>query len=80
MATLSQRFNTQKPSSGAGGLMANMRMRFLDLAEHIDERVPDSREKALSITNLEQALFWANKAIILADNEQDRLRSEGEDE
>lgn len=33
------------------------------LANAIDERVPDSREKSLSLTNLEQAIFWANAGI-----------------
>ncbi len=34
-----------------------------DLAETINELCPDSREKSLAITNLEEAMFWANAAI-----------------
>ena len=33
------------------------------LALFLDENVPDGREKALALTNLEQAMFWANAAI-----------------
>lgn len=32
-------------------------------AATIDELVPDSREKALAITNLEEVVFWANAGI-----------------
>lgn len=33
------------------------------LADVINESCPDSREKSLAITNLEQATMWANAAI-----------------
>lgn len=33
------------------------------LAFTIAAQVPDSREKSLAMTNLEQAVFWANAAI-----------------
>ncbi len=33
------------------------------LAFAIDERCPDGREKSLALTNLEQAIFWANAGI-----------------
>lgn len=34
-----------------------------DLAYEIVRNTPDSREQSLAITNLEQAIFWANAAI-----------------
>lgn len=37
-----------------------------DLAHSLDERLPDGREKALSITKLEEAMFWANAAAARA--------------
>lgn len=33
------------------------------LAYLIDDCCPDSREKSLAVTNLEQAVMWANAAI-----------------
>lgn len=33
--------------------------------EIIDSACPNSREKALAITNLEQTLQWANKSVAL---------------
>ena len=35
----------------------------LDLALTFGEELPDSREKALALTKLEEAMFWANAAI-----------------
>lgn len=40
-----------------------------DLAFTILELTPASREQALALTNLEQAIFWANAAI--ARNEKE---------
>ncbi len=33
------------------------------LAHEINARCPDSREKSLSLTHLEEAIFWANASI-----------------
>ena len=33
------------------------------LASRLDRALPDGREKALAMTHLEEALFWANAAI-----------------
>lgn len=41
----------------------SVRSACLDLAEQLDNLVPDGREKALAITNLEQTMFWANAAL-----------------
>lgn len=40
----------------------NLRAAF-ETAEQALETLPASREKALALTNLEQALMWAGKAI-----------------
>ena len=33
------------------------------LAHHLNENCPDSREKSLALTHLEQSVFYANAAI-----------------
>lgn len=40
-----------------------MRQRARDLAEFVNRATPDSREKLLAITHLEEAVMWANAAI-----------------
>lgn len=40
-----------------------LREKAKELAYAIDERCPSSREKSLAMTNLEQAIFWANASI-----------------
>lgn len=41
----------------------NLRVRVKYLAEHIDDKCPDSREKSLALTNLEQTVMWAVASI-----------------
>lgn len=50
---------------------ANLRTEGRLFAEYIFANTPQSREQALALTNLEQAVFWANAAI--ARNETEEL-------
>lgn len=34
-----------------------------ELAHHVDEVVPDGREKALAVTKIEEVMFWANAGL-----------------
>jgi len=49
--------------------MENIRKNFRALADLLNEMCPDSREKSLAITNLEQAQFWANASIVRNEKE-----------
>lgn len=41
-----------------------LRARAKELALLIDRLCPDSREKALALTQLEQCLMWANASLV----------------
>ncbi|WP_280186016.1 MULTISPECIES: DUF7681 family protein [Nocardia] len=41
----------------------DIRAAHKEVAHFIDRTVPPGREKSLALTNLEQAMFWANAAI-----------------
>lgn len=43
-----------------------VRSKFKEVAELINDICPESREKNVSMTNLEQAMFWANASIARA--------------
>lgn len=40
-----------------------IRSKCADLALHINDNIPEGREKSLAITHLEEVMFWANAAI-----------------
>ena len=45
--------------------MQNLRERFSDMYDYIEREIMNSREKELALTKLEEAQFWAAKAICL---------------
>jgi hypothetical protein len=45
-----------------------------DLAKVIDTHCPESREKSLALTNLQQAVMWANASIAI--NEKEPIQDE----
>jgi hypothetical protein len=61
---LLNRFGYHPPMTDAT-VRSHERLRgaFRALAQLVDEEVPDSREKSLSITKIEEAMFWANAGI-----------------
>lgn len=42
-----------------------------DLAEALNEFLPESREKSLAITKLEEVMFWGNAAIARHSEDSD---------
>lgn len=60
---LKNRFTYHAPKPGQPEVYQEIRDNAYDLASLIDGRAPDSREKSLAITHLEEAVMWANAAI-----------------
>lgn len=60
---LENRFTYHRPFGDQPERYTEIRERALTLADLINNYCPESREKSLAITNLEQAVMWANAAI-----------------
>jgi hypothetical protein len=65
MATpdLETRFTYHPPKPGQPEVYQGLRVVALNFARTIDQQCPDSREKSLALTQLEQCVMWANAAI-----------------
>jgi hypothetical protein len=59
---IDRRFDYHPPDDEARMKHEFIRTTFKHAAQALD-LVPEGRELALAITNLEQAMFWANAAI-----------------
>ncbi|MEV3086444.1 hypothetical protein ABND36_18210, partial [Paenibacillus larvae] len=55
-------FKYHAPKEGQPEKYTAIREKAKELAYLIDELCPNSREKSLALTNLEQAVMWANAA------------------
>lgn len=60
---LPKRFTYHPPTPDQVPVYETIRARGRAFAEWLDAHVPDSREKSLAITNIEQAVMWANAAV-----------------
>ena len=56
-------FSYHSPKAGQPEKYEAIRAKAKELAYLIENTVPNSREKSLAQTNLEQSVFWANAAI-----------------
>lgn len=60
---INNNFTYHAPKPGQPEKYTTLRNAAKDLAILIDEMVPDSREKALAMTKLEEVIMWANAGI-----------------
>lgn len=63
MEELKIRFKYHAPKPGQPEKYVAIRDKAFELAKMIDEMCPESREKTLSLTSLDEVVFWANSAI-----------------
>lgn len=62
-ADLDNRFTYHPPKAGQPDVYQDIRLEARRFASMIDAHCPDSREKSLAITHLEDAVMWANAGI-----------------
>lgn len=61
--TIENNFKYHAPKEGQPEIYTAIRDKVKEIAYYINEVAPDSREKSLAMTKLEEAVFWANAAI-----------------
>lgn len=64
---LNNRFDYHAPKEGQTEKYFAIRSTLKETAELIISACPDSSERSLAITKLEEAMFWANAAIARND-------------
>lgn len=62
-AELGRRFIYHKPKEGQPHKYEILRGYARELAKRVEDLCPESREKALAFTKIEEAVMWANAAI-----------------
>lgn len=63
MIDIEKNFTYYAPKEGQQERCERIRFKAKMLAAYINEKCPDSREKSLAMTKLEEAVMWANAAI-----------------
>jgi hypothetical protein len=62
---LEDRFTFHPATIKTGPVHDLVRSKHRDLAEWVYEMVPDSRERSLALTALQEAMMWANAAVAI---------------
>ena len=60
---IEHRFTYHAPKEGQPEKYDYLRGKVRELAHLVNKYCPDSREKSLAITKLEEAVMWANASI-----------------
>lgn len=63
---LENRFTYHAPDEAKVHVFKVFRDYALGFARHIDQNVPEGREKSLAITKLEEVVMWANAGLARA--------------
>ena len=60
---LENRFTYHAPKDGQQEHCERIRYKAKMLAAYINEKCPESREKSIALTKLEECVMWANASI-----------------
>lgn len=60
---LDKRFTYHPPVGDQAEMYVQIRNKSKELAELINKLAPESREKSLAMTKIEEAVMWANASI-----------------
>jgi len=60
---LKNRFSYHDPNASTQPIYNMIRESCLNLATIIEELCPDSRERSVALTKLDEVMFWANASI-----------------
>lgn len=63
METVARNFTYHPPTDEQVGHYKEIRSKARELAELVEARCPNSREKSLAMTKLEESVMWANASI-----------------
>jgi K+-sensing histidine kinase KdpD len=58
------KFEYQQPTEEQTERIKALRQSFRDLNRQIENLIPASQERSLAVTNLRQAMMWANAGIV----------------
>lgn len=62
-AEIAKRFDHHPPNGDKVAIHEAVRAMHRKMAEHLDRILPESREKSLAFTSLEESLMWSNACI-----------------
>lgn len=68
-AQIENTFSYHRPFGDQPQRYESIRAKARELAEVVQESCPESREKSLAVTNLQQAVMWANASIAINEKE-----------
>ena len=62
-AELERRFTYHPPDDARRVQHEDVRQLLLEDAQYLNANLPESREKSLAMTHLEEVMYWSNAAI-----------------